>query len=92
MRRSVFLLFQLLLVIVAFAPRASAQYMYLDSNGDGIHTDADEMNPNGTPTSVDVWIRTDSNQDGTPAVCHSDAATPLTIQGYRFNLEAVGGT
>ncbi|HET9252236.1 MAG TPA: PKD domain-containing protein [Candidatus Eisenbacteria bacterium] len=91
MRTSVILL-QLLAAIVTCAPEALAQYMYLDSNGDGVHTSADTMNPNGTPTPVDVWIRTDANRDGSPAVCHSAAATPLTIQGYRFNLEAVGGT
>jgi hypothetical protein len=69
---------------------AHAQYMYLDTNGDSLHTEADVIHPSG-PTVVDVWLRTDANRDGTPAVCAS-AAIPLTIFSYEFILQATGGT
>ncbi len=83
----------LLLPLAAFLATvgpAHAQYMYLDTNGDSLHTDADVINPSA-PTVVDVWLRTDANRDGSPAVCAS-AAKPLTIFSYEFILQATGGT
>jgi len=73
-----------------FAPPAFAQYMYLDSNGDGVHTSADVVNASGA-TTVDVWIRTNANRDGTPAVC-SSGNEPLDIGSYQFILHASEGT
>ena len=40
--------------VVGLARAANAQYMYLDSNGNGIHSSGDRLNPNGTPTTVDL--------------------------------------
>ena len=74
------------------APAAMAQYMYLDTNGDGVHTAADVLQPSGTPTAVDVWLRTNANRDGSGATCNSDPADPLTLNSYVVNFEAVGGT
>lgn len=76
--------------LFAAVDTASAQYMYLDTNGDGIHTDADVIAPTGA-TTVDVWIRTDADRDGTPAVCTS-AGDSLDIFSYEFILHAVDGT
>ncbi len=45
--RFVFLLSAIFALAVA-AP-ASAQYMYLDSNANGIHDSGDQLSPNGTP-------------------------------------------
>ncbi len=73
------------------AAPASAQYMYLDANGDGVHTAADQLNTNGTATTVDVWLDTDSNRDGSDAVCN-DGTNNLDILSYVFWLEAVNGT
>jgi hypothetical protein len=64
--------------------------MYLDTNGDGVHTDADTIDPVGT-TTVDVWLRTDADRDGTPRSC----ATPgrlLTVSSLEFTLHATDGT
>ena len=82
----------LVLCSVMGAPAAMAQYMYLDTNGDGVHTAADVLQPNGTPTTVDVWLRTNANRDGSQAICNSDPMDPLTINSYVVNFEAVGGT
>jgi len=76
-------------LLILVAP-AAAQYMYLDTNGDGAHTDGDVIAPTGT-TTVNVWLRTDSNRDGTPATC-SSATDSLGIFSYVFVLQAVGGT
>ncbi len=80
----------ILLAALATAPSAQAQYLYLDSNGDGIHTAADVLQPSGS-TTFDVWIITDHNRDGTAAVCPT-ADGALTINSYEFILHAVNGT
>ncbi len=52
-----------------------AQYMYLDTNGDGVHTDADVVNPAG-PTNVDVWLNTNHDRDGSLQTCNSHTGAP----------------
>jgi VCBS repeat protein len=70
---------------------ALAQYMYLDSNGDGIHTAADQVNPAG-PTTIEIWLNTAANRDGSPAVCNIDPSLPLSISAYVVGLRSSGGT
>jgi hypothetical protein len=79
-----------LFAAVLFAAPAQAQYMYLDSNGDGIHTVDDRMNKS-LPTTIDVWVVTDSNRDGTPGVCDFGPGA-MDISSYEFVLQSVGGT
>jgi hypothetical protein len=78
-------------VLMCAAATAEAQYMYLDANGDGVWSTADRLNPNGTPTSVRLFVVTDRNRDGSPAVCNVEDQ-PLTINSYAVNLVASGGT
>jgi uncharacterized protein (UPF0179 family) len=96
-------LFTTILAVVAiagFAQTASAQYMFMDVNGDGLYNPAvDKMNANGVATVADVYVVTNQNRDGSTAICDSDddngnppGFTPLTINSYAFNLEAVNGT
>ena len=76
-----------------YAAPASAQYMFLDANGDGLYDAAtDKLNPNGTPTTVDVYLITDKNRDGSTAVCDADGTSPLNMNSYVINLLAAGGT
>ena len=76
-----------LLLLPASAP---GQYLYVDANGDGEHTDADVIHATGT-TTLDLWLRTDSNRDGSGATCVTGDGE-LTITGYEFNLRANNGT
>ncbi len=76
--------------IAGFAGTSHAQYMYLDTNGDGLNDATDVLNPNGTPTTVDVWLFTDQNAVGDPAIC--DGGAPLTINSFVVNLGVTGGT
>ncbi|MEK7348269.1 MAG: FG-GAP-like repeat-containing protein [Candidatus Eisenbacteria bacterium] len=69
---------------------AQAQYMYLDSNGDGVNTAADVITAAG-PTTFDVWLRTDKRRDGSDALC-SNGTRPLTINSYEVVVRASGGT
>jgi hypothetical protein len=59
---------------------APAQYMFLDTNGDGISNDY--MNFISADTStVDVYLVTDRNQDGSPA-CSSAGLTSYAVNLY----------
>jgi len=74
-------------VALAVGVPASAQYMYLDVNGDGACTSADVLTT-GT-TSVDVWLRTAHNKNGGVATCPT--GEQLTINSYTFILSAPTG-
>ena len=70
---------------------ADAQYLFLDTNGDGQSTSADVLSGSDS-TSIDIWIATDVNRDGSKAVAAKRSATPLSIFSYEFILHATGGT
>jgi len=84
--------FLAILVITALsaAAPASAQYLWIDTNGDGVNTSADVVAPSGA-TTIDVWLATDHNANGDPAVCASGDAT-LTLASYSVVLRATNGT
>ena len=65
---------------------ASAQYMYLDENGDGVCTSDDIID--NTTTSVDVWLSTNKNGDGSDAFCATGEA--ISIFSYTFILRVEG--
>src|SRR6267142_4977314 len=75
-----------------FAFPASAQYMYMDTNANGIHDTGDRLNANNDSTLVDIYLNTNVNRNGTTAVCDVNAVTPLDINSYAFNMVASGGT
>jgi len=66
---------------------ASAQYMYLDVDGNGV-CDSDDV-ISGTTTSVDIWLSTDHNGDGSEAFCPT--FQPLTFNSYTWILRSSGG-
>ena len=86
----------LLASLLAFPILGNAQYMYLDANGDGIHTAADQLNASGA-TSLDIWLDTTHDRDGSLQSCnsHNGAATsgsPLDLFSFEIVLQATGGT
>ena len=76
-----------------YAAPASAQYMYLDTNGDGVNTAGDRIpfSEGGEFTNVDIWLDTTTNRDGTAATCAS-SGEPLSIGSYEICLSVVGGS
>ena len=66
---------------------ASAQFMYLDANGDGVCNSSDVIAP-GT-TSVDVWLSTNKDAAGGDVVCPT--GEELTMNSYTFILRSTGG-
>ena len=88
--RTILLLAIGMVALAGFVPQAGAQYMYLDTNGDGANTSADLLAANGSPTTVDVWLRTNADRDGSPAICNVEPEAPLNFNSYVVNLEAAG--
>jgi hypothetical protein len=64
--------------------------MFLDANGDAQHSAEDRMSK-GVPTIINIFLRTDTNRDGTPAVC-SYGPNSMYVSSYEILLQAVGGT
>ena len=86
-----------LLAGLAAAPVVEAQYLYLDSNGDGLSYLREYANGNNAVPldvlyaavlTIDVYIATDRNPDGSAAQCPSGGT--LTIQTYQFILGFAG--
>jgi hypothetical protein len=71
---------------------AQAQYMYMDTNGDGVWSTADMMNPNGTPTSVDVYLNTTHNRDGSLATCDTNDGDLGIWNSFATHVNVSGGT
>jgi hypothetical protein len=82
------LLFALPLLTWLVTP-ASGQYIYLDANGDGVHTAADVLAPNGT-TTFDVWLVTNANRNGGAATCAT--GEDLNLNSYEFIVRATNGS
>jgi hypothetical protein len=74
-------------VALAIGVPASAQYMFIDVNGDGQCTSADVLT--ASVTHFDIWIKTNLNANGSTAVCPS--GNPLTINSYTFVLSSGSG-
>ena len=81
------LLLVAVVALVAFAAPAHSQYMYLDVDGDGLNTSADILTPSST--QIDVYLQTDHNKDGSPAVC-SSSSNLFTINSYEIIMRATG--
>ncbi len=70
-----------LVLATLLSPASSqAQYMYLDANGDGIHTDADVLSASG-PTTVAIWLDTHRDRDGSVQTCNSHTRAPASWDG-----------
>src|SRR6185295_17404704 len=71
---------------------AAAQYMFLDSNGDGVYQSTDGELNYPASTLVDVWLRTDVGRDGLADPCPNDGSIPLTIHQYNVFISVVTAT
>jgi len=79
----------LLLALLLVVPiRGAAQTVFLDVNGDGTADAADVLGPGAR--SVDIWLETDRNADGSAAVCAQEDGHRLTLFSYSFLLRAWG--
>jgi len=91
MLKRVFMALLMVVAVAGLAQTASAQYMYLDANANGVHDTGDKLSANLSPTTVDLYVRTNMNRDGSTAVCDTGPEA-LTINQYQINLLAVNGT
>src|SRR4029079_4286975 len=86
-------LFTAILAVVAIAGStqvANAQYMFLDTNGDGVRTAADALVIGAN--TVNVYLNSNQNRNGSTAVCDFDGATPLDISSYYITLSGTNVT
>jgi hypothetical protein len=84
------LLVGIVFVGILHTSEASSQYMFLDTNGDGEKTDADNFDA-ANASALEVWLVTDRNRDGSDAVASSPEGA-LSVFSYEFILRAEGGT
>jgi hypothetical protein len=70
-------------LFVSSARTAPAQYIYLDSNGDGVCTSQDVLSPSST--AVDLWLDLNHDADGSTVTC-AQGAEPLSMAGYSVVL------
>jgi hypothetical protein len=66
--------------------------MFMDTDGDGVFSQADRLKPNGTPTTVDVWVSTLRTPTGAPTVCNTLDGSLGTWNSYAANIAVSGGT
>lgn len=90
MKRTIFILC-VAVSAACWGGAAQAQYIFLDTNGDGVSTENDCMSAKG-PTQIDVWIRTDQNRDGSKAFYREDPSRQLDMFSYEITLHTSGGT
>jgi len=81
------LLLAAVVALVAFAAPAHSQYMFLDTDNDGDCDPNDVLTPSST--SVDVWLQTNTNADGSPATCNT-SGNLLDLSSYEFFLRSTG--
>ncbi|MGE5176147.1 MAG: hypothetical protein ACM3JJ_07185 [Hyphomicrobiales bacterium] len=74
----------LFLAVLATATPATAQYIFLDTNGDGQCTAADV--PDYGDATADVWLDTAHSADGSPVSCSTGEA--LSISAYDVVLQS----
>jgi len=77
--------------LALFSSPSSAQYLYLDSNGDGQSSQADVLNDPPASTAVRVYLETTKNGDGSSAFC-STGPESLDVLSYEFIVHASNGT
>ena len=78
---------------------ASAQYIYLDANGDGVNTSADSLHATG-PTILTIFLDSSHDKSGSAQTCNSHtvscgaaaSGTALDVSSYTILLAATGGT
>jgi len=78
MKRSLLLLG--VIAALAIGAPAYSQYIFMDVNGDGACTSADILT--SSTTTVDVWLNTNHNKDGTTVTCDSNPTQPLDMFSY----------
>jgi len=74
------------LTLLALPMQSSAQYMFLDSNGDGRHDHRDQVSREGW-SDVDVWLDLAGNRD--PAGRSTIAASQQALAAYELAIHGI---
>src|SRR5258705_2338144 len=82
-------LIPLALFLCASSP-LGAQYLYLDEDGNGVHDAGDVVCLTAGAATIDIWLDTSINRDGSPAVCATGPGA-VSFNSYEVILHATGG-
>jgi len=74
------------LTLLALPMQSNAQYMFLDSNGDGRHDHRDQVSRQGW-SDVDVWLDLAANRD--PAGRSTIAASQQALAAYELAIHGI---
>ena len=85
-----------LCLLLCRAASVGAQYVYLDCDGDGVHSSADVLSP-VKATTVTVYLNTQHDRDGKVQFCNSHTKSvgggaPIEIFSYDLILRVAEGT
>ena len=58
--------------------------MFLDTNGDGLSSAADVIQPSGT-TTLDLWLRTNADRSGNTVTCNTGDGEPPSTATSSFS-------
>jgi len=75
------------IAVLAIGAPAYSQYIYMDRNGDGVCTSADVLS--SSSTSVDIWLNTNHNANGTTVTC-GNPSQPMDIFSYDILVHSSG--
>ena len=82
----------LFVLAISFNPSlAVAQFMYLDTDGDGVYSPLEPVSVGG-PTTIDVYLVTNRNYDSTPVTCWNDPSQEPGLNSYTVNLYSLGSS
>ena len=78
-------------VLLFLISPASAQYMYLDTNGNGVYDSFDGRLDYPGIDSIHVYLVTNKGRDGLADACAGQPATPLDMNSYTAWIRVVTG-
>lgn len=78
-----------LLVGLSYGEPVSGQYMFLDTNGDGIQTEVDGLSAGDS--WVDIWLQTDVDHSGAQTSLRDASGKRPSINSYEFILRVFDG-
>ena len=81
------LLLVAVVALVAFAAPAHSQYMFIDTDNNGVCDSNDILTPSST--SVDIWLATDKDKNGNTVTC-AQSSSNLTMNSYEFFVRSTG--
>jgi hypothetical protein len=82
----------LLLALTTCPNRAVAQFLFLDTNGDGVYSRNESLPFDEGPATIDVYLITNRGYAQTPVMCSGDPSQEPGPSSYTINLYSIGSS